>query len=76
MMSKSTFAIKIDDVVVKSFKSFCNAHGIKYSFFIEDAIKRKLAEEELKEDILDLKTLRREEKDSVSLDQYLKERDV
>jgi len=75
-MSKATFAIKIDDVVVKSFKSFCDAHGIKYSFFIEDAIKRKLADEELKEDILDLKTLHHQERDSISLDQYLKERDA
>ena len=75
-MSKITFAIKIDGSVAKTFKSFCNDHGIKYSFFIEDAIKRKLAEEELKEDILDLKTLRGQERDSVSLDQYLKDRDV
>jgi len=75
-MSKITFAIKIDHSVAKTFRSFCNEHGIKYSFFIEDAIKRKLAEEELKEDILDLKTLRGQEKESIPLDQYLKKRDV
>jgi hypothetical protein len=75
-MSKITFAIKIEDSVAKTFKFFCNEHGIKYSFFIEDAIKRKLAEEELKEDILDLKTMRGQEKGSISLNQYLEERDV
>jgi len=75
-MSKATFAIKIDSGVVKKFKTFCDAHGIKYSFFIEDAIKHKLADEELKEDILDFKTLRVTEQDSIPLEQYLKERDV
>ena len=75
-MSKVTFAIKIEDSVAKTFRSFCNEHGIKYSFFIEDAIKRKLAEEEMKEDILDLKTLRGQEKGAISLNKYLKERDV
>lgn len=75
-MSKSAFAIKIDNTVMKNFKTFCDRHGIKYGFFIEDAIKCKLAEEELKEDILDLKTLRHEEKNAVSFDSYLKSRDV
>ena len=75
-MGKATFAIKINEDVVKSFKKFCDAHGIKYSFFVEDAIRRKLEEEELKEDLLDLKTLRAEEKNAVSFEEYLSEHRV
>ncbi len=43
-MGKTTFAIKISEEVVKSFKTFCKEHGIKYSFFVEEAIKGKLEE--------------------------------
>ena len=41
-MGKATFAMKIGEEVLKDFKSFCKEHGIKYSFFIEEAIKEKL----------------------------------
>ena len=75
-MDKATFAIKINEKVVKDFKKFCDSHGIKYSFFVEDAIKKKLGEEELKEDILDLKTLRGEEKEAISFEEYLRARGV
>ncbi len=73
-MAKTTFAIKINEEVVKSFKTFCKEHGIKYSFFVEEAIKRKLEEEELKEDLLDLKTLRKEEKLAIPFEEYLRTR--
>ena len=43
-MEKTTFAMKISKVVCKDFKAFCKEHGIKYSFFIEEAIKEKLEE--------------------------------
>ena len=75
-MSKATFAIKINEEVVKNFKAFCKEHGIKYSFFIEEAIKKKLEEEELKEDLLDLKTLRQEEKFAIPFEEYLRKRSV
>ncbi len=75
-MEKATFAIKISEDVIKDFKAFCKQHGIKYSFFIEEAIKQKLEEEELKEDILDLKTLRRQEKLAIPLEEYLRKRGV
>ena len=71
-MEKTTFAMKISKVVYKDFKAFCKEHGIKYSFFIEEAIKEKLEEEEFKEDILDLKTLRKEEKSAVPFEKYLR----
>ena len=75
-MSKSTFAIKISDKVIEEFKKFCNSHGIKYSFFVEDAIRKKLEEEEFKEDLLDLKVLRKEEKNAISFEEYLRKRSV
>ena len=65
-MGKTTFAIKISEEVIKSFKTFCKEHGIKYSFFVE--------EEELKEDLLDLKTLRKEEKLAIPFEKYLRSR--
>lgn len=73
-MEKTTFAIKISDAVIVDFKTFCKEHGIKYSFFIEEAIKAKLEEEELKEDIFDLKTLRGEEKLAIPVEEYLRRR--
>lgn len=75
-MNKSTFAIKIDENVIQNFKAFCDNHGIKYSFFVEEAIREKLKEEELKEDLLDLKSLRSEEKDAIPFEDYLRERNV
>ena len=75
-MEKTTFAIKISEDVITDFKAFCKEHGIKYSFFIEEAIREKLKEEELKEDILDLKTLHKEEKLAVPFEEYLRRRGV
>ena len=75
-MDKATFAIKISETILDKFKAFCNSHGIKYSFFVEEAIKRKLEEEEMKEDLLDLKMFRKDEKHAVPFKQYLRERGV
>lgn len=38
------------------------------------AIRKKLEEEEFKEDLLDLKTLWGEEKEAISFEDYLRER--
>jgi len=75
-MQKTMFALKISEKVIKNFKTFCNNHGIKYSFFVEEAIKEKLEEEGMKEDLLDLKTLRKEEKLAIPFEEYLRERSV
>lgn len=75
-MEKTTFAVKISKDVIGNFKTFCKEHGIKYSFFIEEAIKEKLEEEELKEDLMDLKTLRKEEKLAIPFEEYLRRRGV
>jgi len=76
MMGKAVFAIKISEKVIGDFKRFCDSHGIKYSFFVEDAIRKKLEEEELKEDLLDLKALREEEKNAIPFEEYLRGRGV
>ena len=75
-MEKTTFAIKISEKVIKSFKAFCKEHGIKYSFFVEEAIKEKLKEEELKDDLLDLKAHRQDERMAVPFEEYLRKRGV
>ncbi len=75
-MEKTTFALKISKDVIADLKTFCRERGVKYSFFIEKAIKEKLEEEELKEDILDLKTLQKEEKLAVPFEEYLRRRGV
>jgi len=75
-MNKATIAIKISEKVIQNFRTFCKKHGIKYSFFVEEAIKQKLEEEELKEDLLDLKTLRKEEKLAIPFEEYLRKRSV
>ncbi|MCD6583634.1 MAG: hypothetical protein J7K71_02995 [Candidatus Omnitrophica bacterium] len=75
-MKKITLAVKINGEIVNRVKRFCNKHGIKYSFFVEKALKEELEHEELKEDILDLKTLRKEEKLALPFEEYLKSRRV
>jgi hypothetical protein len=75
-MAKAMLAVKLDIEVINSVKKFCAEHGIKYGFFVEKALKEKLEQEELKEDLLDLKTLRGEEKVAVPFEQYLKSRRV
>ena len=75
-MAKATLAVKLDTEVINNVKKFCAEHGIKYSFFVEKALKEKLEQEELKEDLLDLKTLRGQEKLAIPFEEYLKSRCV
>ena len=75
-MDKITFAIKLKKDILSRLKEFCAAHGTKYSFFVEKAIEEKLAEEELTEDLLDLKKLKKEEGQAISFEDYLRQRDV
>lgn len=75
-MHKITFAIKLDVNILNRLKKFCTAHGTKYSFFVAKAIEEKLAEEELKEDLLDFKRLRQEEGKAVPFEEYLRKRGV
>jgi len=75
-MERITFAIKINENILGRLKRFCIARGIKYSFFVEKAIEEKLAEEDLKEDILDFKKLKTEEPQATPFEDYLRRRDV
>jgi predicted transcriptional regulator len=75
-MAKTILSVKLDSEVIKRVKTFCAEHGIKYGFFVEKALEEKLAEEELKEDLLDLKTLKDQEKLAIPLEDYLKIRRV
>lgn len=75
-MEKTTLAVRIDSAIANRVKEFCAKHGIKYGFFVEKALKDELEQEELKDDILDLKTLRRSENLAISFEEYLKARSV
>ena len=75
-MDKITFAIKLNKGILKRLREFCAAHGTKYSFFVEKAITEKLAEEELKEDILDFKKFEKEEFQAIPFEDYLRQRDA
>lgn len=75
-MSKTTLAVKVDYKIANKVKSFCRERGIKYGFFVEKALEERLEREGLKEDLVDLKTLRLLEKEAVSIEEYLKKRRV
>lgn len=75
-MEKSILAVKIKPNIINRVKKFCALNGIKYGFFVEKALIDELEREELKEDILDLKTLRGHEKSAIPFEQYLKSRNV
>ena len=73
-MSKTTLAVKVNYKVISRVKKYCRERGIKYGFFVEKALVERLEREELKEDLLDLKTLRGKEKEAVLFEEYLKKR--
>ncbi|MFQ6084121.1 MAG: hypothetical protein ACE5WD_12305 [Candidatus Aminicenantia bacterium] len=75
-MQKATLAVKLDSNIIKRVKKFCADRGIKYGFFVEKALKEKLEREEFKEDLLDLKTLRGQEKLAIPFEEYLRTRRV
>lgn len=73
-MNKISYAVKIDAHIVNRVKRFCLEHGMKLGFFVERALREQLAREELAEDLLDMKTLRSQEKSAISFEEYLKKR--
>jgi len=73
-MSKTTLAVKVNYKIANQVKKFCKERGIKYGFFVEKALEERLEREELKEDLLDLKTLRSLENEDISLKDYLEKR--
>lgn len=75
-MEKSTLAVKLNSSIINRVKKFCIEHGVKYGFFVEKALQEQLEREELKEDLLDLKTLREQEKLAIPFEDYLRTRNV
>jgi hypothetical protein len=75
-MDKYTLSVKVDKKTAERMKNFCKEHGIKYGFFVEKSLEEKLLSEELREDILELKQLREEEKAAIPLENYIKARNV
>lgn len=73
-MPKTTLAAKIDYQVADKVKKYCRECGIKYGFFVEKALEERLERKELKEDLLDLKTLQTSEKEAIPFEDYLKKR--
>jgi hypothetical protein len=73
---KTVLAVKVSYSVTEKVKHFCRERGLKYGFFVEKALREHLAREELKEDLLDMKSLRELEHKAVSLDEYLEKRRV
>lgn len=73
---KALLAVKVDPAVAERVRHFCRERGLKYGFFVEKAVVEKMALEELKEDMVDLKSLRDLEDKAVPLDSYVKKRRV
>ena len=75
-MKKTTLTAKVSHNILSRIKIFCKKRGINYSFFVEKALEEHLEREELKEDLLDLKTFRGQEKDAVTFEEYLEKHHV
>lgn len=73
-MSKAAYAFKLDKDLLHEVKDFCEAKGFKQGAFVERALREKMEQEELKEDIFDLITLRPQKKFARPFREYLKDR--
>ena len=71
---KGVFSIKIEKSLIQKIKDFCQTHGLKQGFFVEKALGKQLEQEEMVEDILELKELRSLEGSAMPFDEYLKKR--
>lgn len=70
-MTKKTLAVKVDSRVAERVRRYCSGNGIKQGFFVEKALSEQLEREELKEDLLDFKKHKNEEKAAISFEEYL-----
>jgi len=73
-MPKSAYAFKLDKDLLEEVKAFCEDKGYKQSAFVEKALKEKMDQDELKDDIFDLVTLRSQKKLARPYREYLKNR--
>jgi HSP90 family molecular chaperone len=73
-MDRISYAVKIEPSLAEKVRKYCLEHGVKQGFFVERALKEQLVREEYLEDLLDFKTLRSQEKEAVSFEEYLSKR--
>lgn len=73
-MVKATYAIKIELELAAQVKKFCQKRGINQNRFVKKALREQLAREEALEDMLELKSLKHQEKSAISFEDYLKKR--
>lgn len=73
-MEKISYAVKIEPSLAEKVRQFCSDHGVKQGFFVEKALREQLAKEEALEDIADFKTLKSQEKDAISFEEFLRQR--
>jgi len=69
-------AVKVSFNILGRIKKFCRERSIKYCILVEEALEERVEREELKEDLVDLKTLRGQEKEAIPLEEYLKGRNM
>jgi len=73
-MKRNAYAFKLDPHLLKELRSFCERMGYKQGSFVEKALREKMDQEELKEDIFDLVTLRSQEKLARPLSEFHRSR--
>lgn len=67
-------AVKMDQDLLEDLRDFCEERGFKQSAFVEQALREKMEQEELKEDIFDLVTLKPQEKLAIPFREYQRRR--
>lgn len=73
-MSRTSFAVKLDEELQEEVKDFCQSRGLKQGAFFEKALREQMEREELAEDLLDLYTSRSMEQHALDFETYLKGR--
>lgn len=71
---RAAYALKIDSKLRDQVRTYCESHGIKQGFFVEQALREHLDREEFLEDIKDLKRLRSEEPLATDFSAYVARR--
>ena len=71
---KTTYAMKIEAKLRDQVRTFCETHGLKQGFFVEQALRTHLEREEWLDDLKDFKRLKAEEPLAVELSTYLARR--
>lgn len=69
-MQKVGYTVRISPSLLEKVKGFCKTHGIKSSFFMEDALRAKM--EDLS-DIAEFDKLTYETKNAIDFKEFLKE---